>query len=249
MEEIHGQIDEIIARGGPGFVLSANAHAVNLARTRPWLAAFFKQADVVHVDGGGVILAARAFGYRIPERITWADWWPPLSRHIETKQYGLFLLGGPHGLAEQAAEQIRKRFPRIRIVGTHHGFFQKQGRENERVCRTINQAAPDILWVGMGMPLQEKWVGDNYRNIHTKVFMICGSAYRYMAGLRTRAPRWMLDHHLEWLWMLLEEPRRGLVRYLWGNPLFLMDTLVESIKFKAGSARREVQSGRRRTGG
>ncbi|MFZ5569575.1 MAG: WecB/TagA/CpsF family glycosyltransferase [Thermodesulfobacteriota bacterium] len=232
MVEIHAEIDRLIGRGGPGFILSVNAHAVNLARTRPWLADFFKQADVVHVDGGGIILAAKAFGYRIPQRITWADWWPPLSRHIADRQYRLFLLGGPEGLPDAAAARIRQAFPRIRIVGTQHGFFQKRGPENEATIRLINRAAPDILWVGMGMPLQEKWVLDNCRKLNVKVFMICGSAYRYMAGLRTRAPRWMLDNHMEWLWMLLEEPRRGLVRYLWGNPLFLMYTLVERLKMK-----------------
>lgn len=240
MPEIHAGMDRIINRGGPGFVLSANAHAVNLARTRPWMRDFFKKADIVHVDGGGIILAAKALGYDIPERITWADWWRPLARHIAEKNYRLFLLGGPEGLADTAAGAVRAAVPGIRITGTCHGFFQKTGPENDHVIAAINQAAPDILWVGMGMPLQEKWVYNNYRHLNVKLYMICGSAYRYMAGLRSRAPRWMLDNHMEWIWMLFEEPRRGLRRYLAGNPLFLMQVLIESVKLNVDKRKRQA---------
>jgi N-acetylglucosaminyldiphosphoundecaprenol N-acetyl-beta-D-mannosaminyltransferase len=223
--EIHDQLDRIVASGKPGIILSANAHAVNLARTRPWLARFFKQADIVHVDGGSIRLAARLWGHRIPERITWADWGWKLAGHFAAARYKLFLLGGPEGLAREAARGLLGAHPDLRVVGTHHGYFNKHDAENAAVVRAINEARPDIVWIGMGMPLQEQWLCDNHLKLHAKVFFVCGSAFKYMAGIRTRCPKWMQDHCLEWLWMLFEEPRRGLVRYLVGNPLFVLFAL------------------------
>lgn len=227
MADIHSEMDRIIAGGGPGFVLSANAHAVNLARSRPWLAAFFKAADLVHVDGGGIILGARLLGHNISERITWADWVWPLARHIAANQYRLYLLGGPPGLTDQAAERLQTAVPGLRIVGTHHGYFQKQGTENYAIIDAINKTRPDILWLGMGMPLQEQWLKNNYPKLRVKLHMICGAAFKHMAGRLVRAPKWMCDFHLEWLYLLLQDPKRGAIRYLWGNPVFLFFVLLE----------------------
>jgi N-acetylglucosaminyldiphosphoundecaprenol N-acetyl-beta-D-mannosaminyltransferase len=222
MAEIHGSMDRMISSDHPGIVLSANAHAANLARKRPWLSDLFKRADVVHADGGSILLAARMCSHRIPERITWADWARPLARHVAAKGYRLFLLGGPDGLARDAAQGLQRAVPTLHIVGTHHGYFEKEGPENTSVIHRINRAQPDMLWVGMGMPLQEAWLLKNRHRLNAKVCMTCGSAFKYMAGRRTRCPKWMQDCSLEWLWMLLEEPRRGLVRYGFGNPLFLV---------------------------
>lgn len=233
--EIQARMDQIIAAGGPGIILSANAHAVNLARQQPWLARFFKQADMVHVDGGSIIMAARLWGHRIPQRITWADWAWEQARHLAVRHYRLFLLGGPDGLALEAALGLRRAEPDLKIVGAHHGYFNKDGQENDRVIDILNDAQADVVWIGMGMPLQEHWLLNNYQRLNAKIFMICGSAFKYMAGWRTRCPRWMQDHSLEWLWMLMEEPRRGAVRYLWGNPLFVAYVLRCYLGSKLGS--------------
>ncbi len=231
-DEIHQAIDGFVSTGGRGFILSANAHAVNLARTRPWLADFFKKADLIHVDGGGIILAARLLGHSIPQRLTWADWAWDLARHFSKNNYTLFLLGGPAGLAEQAAAGLRAVLPDLNIVGCHHGYFKKAGPENEAVIQQINQATPDILWVGLGMPLQERWLLDNHAKLNAKVFMPCGAAYKHLAGWLKRGPRWMCDHHLEWLWLLLQDPKRGLIRYLWGNPVFIYYCFKEWIQMR-----------------
>lgn len=236
MDQLHHRIDQIITDGGPGIVLSANAHAVNLTRTRPWLARFYRQADVVRVDGGSIVLAARLWGHRIPERLTWADWAWKFAKHVAAKQYRLFLLGGPQGLAMEAAQGLRKAEPDLQLAGTHHGYFHKENQENDRAIDTINATRPDIVLIGMGMPLQEQWLLNNYTRLNAKVCMVCGSAFKYMAGKRTRCPLWMQNHSLEWLWMLLEEPRRGMVRYLWGNPLFVAYVLRCYLGSRFGSS-------------
>ncbi|BBO87719.1 WecB/TagA/CpsF family glycosyltransferase [Desulfosarcina ovata] len=234
--EIHECIDTIIAEGGPGIILSANAHAVNLARKRYWLTQLFRKADVVHVDGGSIVLAARLWGRRIPERITWADWAWSLANHLAAKKYRLFLIGGPQGLAAEAAKGLHKTAPDLRVVGTHHGYFNRQNHENDRIIDAINATQPDIIWIGMGMPIQEQWLLCNYKRLNAKLFMICGGAFKFMAGKLNRCPQWMRRCSLEWLWLLIEAPRRGMVRYLWGNPLFVVYVLRCYLGSKFGSS-------------
>ena len=120
--EINDVIDSIIAHGGKGFVLSVNVHAVNLARSRPWLIEFFKKADIGHVDGAGIILAAQWLGHHIPERLTWADWAKTLAEHFSKKGYRLFMLGGPNGLTAKAAD-IAPKTARAVIIGNIFFIF------------------------------------------------------------------------------------------------------------------------------
>ena len=125
--EIHQEISRIIDSGSQGFILSANIHGFNMARQMPWLADFYNNADLVHCDGAGIILGARIFGKRIPERITYADWGWPLVDYCVSQKHSLYLLGGPQGLAEEAAAKLNTHNNEIMIKGTCHGYFNKQG--------------------------------------------------------------------------------------------------------------------------
>lgn len=229
IEEIHNEMDRLIATEDHSFVLSANVHAANLARRRTWLSDFFKKADLVHCDGVGIIMAVRLQGHKIPERITWADWAWPLSQHLANRGYRLFMLGGPEGLTEKAMARLRAHVPKLNVVGTHHGYFAKAGPENHSVIGIINRTSPDVMWVGMGMPLQEKWILENYPRLNVKLIMTCGAAFEYIAGTVSRCPQWMGDMGLEWLFRFMQNPRRMSKRYLWGNPVFLVDAILERL--------------------
>jgi N-acetylglucosaminyldiphosphoundecaprenol N-acetyl-beta-D-mannosaminyltransferase len=124
----------------------------------------------------------------------------------------------------------------LRIVGVFHGYFNKSagGKENEKVIAQINRCHPDVLIVGFGMPLQEKWLAENLSKLEIKVAMPGGAVFDYMSGRIRRAPRWMTDHGLEWLGRLLIEPRRLWRRYLIGNPLFLLHVIWERMGFFHG---------------
>ena len=221
MEEIHHAITGIIAANRQGFVLSANIHGLSLARKHPWLADFYNAADIVEVDGAGVVLGARLLGYKIHKRLTWADWGWLMAAYFNEKKHSLFLLGGPEKAAEKAAENLAIHAPGLNVKGFHHGFFNKQGPENEAVITLINSTAPDIVWVGMGMPLQEKWILDNYQRIDARVFMPCGAAFAYLAGWTPRCPKWMGDRGLEWLYRFYQEPRKKADRYIFENLSFI----------------------------
>ncbi len=102
----------------------------------------------------------------------------------------------------------------------HHGHFEKSGAENELVIQKINEFQPGILYIGFGMPLQERWILDNINQIEARVFLPLGACLDFYTGTVYRAPRWMTDHGLEWLTRLVTEPQRLWERYILGNPLF-----------------------------
>ncbi len=229
VEELHRRIEAFVRGDGHALVLNVNAHCLNLAYTHPWLRDFLNSAEIVFCDGAGVMLAARILGFRIPERITYADWMWKLAAFGASKEFTFFFLGAKPGVAERAAGRLKARFPALQVVGVHHGYFDKHpgSPENERVVEMINRARPNILVVGFGMPLQERWLMENWDRIQANVALTGGAVFDYVSGHLPRPPRWMTDRGLEWLGRLLIEPRRLWKRYVLGNPLFLLRVLQQ----------------------
>jgi N-acetylglucosaminyldiphosphoundecaprenol N-acetyl-beta-D-mannosaminyltransferase len=186
---------------------------------------------LVFCDGAGVMLGARLLGHHIPERITYADWIWQLAEFAEPRGFTFFFLGARPGVADKAAASLKARYPALRVVGTHHGYFDKTpgSAENEAVIEQINAVKPNILIVGFGMPLQERWLRDNWDHIDANVALTGGAVFDYVSGELQRAPRWMTDNGLEWLGRLLIEPRRLWKRYLIGNPLFIWRVLKQRL--------------------
>jgi len=211
--------------------LNVNVYAMNLAYENPWLRRFFNQSAITFADGAGVVFAAKLLGRRIPERITYADWMWELASIAADEGYTLFFLGAEPFVAEQAAARLRRRFPKIKIVGVRHGYFDKnpESAENAELVAVINQLRPNILIAGMGMPVQERWLMENWERLNVNVFLTGGAVFDYISGKLSRAPRWMTENGLEWLGRLLIEPRRLWKRYILGNPLFLWRVFTREI--------------------
>ena len=221
--ELHEQLADVIARGARARVLHVNAHGLNLAVEHSWLRNFLNQVEIVFCDGVGVMVGARLLGYHIPERITYADWMWQLAEFAARNDISLYFLGARPGVAQAAADRLAARYPALNVVGVQHGYFDRtfDHPENRAVIERINAAGPNILLVGMGMPLQEHWLSENWEHLHVNVALTGGAVFDYMSGELRRAPRWMTDNGLEWLGRLLIEPQRLWRRYLVGNPLFL----------------------------
>jgi N-acetylglucosaminyldiphosphoundecaprenol N-acetyl-beta-D-mannosaminyltransferase len=224
-------IERGIRREEKFFVLSGNVHSLNLAFKKKWLRSFFSRADIVRLDGAGVRLGAWLLGKKMPSRMTWADFAWDLAEFSEPRSFTFFFLGARSGVADKAAANLKARYPNLRIVGTHHGYFDKTpgSVENEAVIEQINAVKPNILIVGFGMPLQERWLMENWDRIDANVALTGGAVFDYVSGELQRAPRWMTDNGLEWLGRLLIEPRRLWRRYLIGNPLFLWRVLKQRL--------------------
>jgi len=220
---LHQRIAEAIHAKRHILIPHVNVYALNLAFDNPWLRQFFNQAETVFSDGIGVILAAGLMGHRIPERITYADWMWELASIADKSGYTMFFLGGKPTVAEKAALRLQEKFPSLTILGTHHGYFNRdaQCEENNNLIALINSLSPNILVIGMGMPIQERWLMENWDRLNANITFTGGAVFDYVSGELSRAPRWMTDHGLEWLGRLLIEPRRLWARYVLGNPLFI----------------------------
>jgi len=229
VDELHEYILRTVRTNGKQQVLNVNVHALNLAYRNPWLRACFNQAGLVFCDGAGVILGARILGRKLSRRITYADWMWQLGEFASVNGLSLYFLGGRPGVAAKAAARLRERFPGLVILGCQDGYFEKTtgSAENETVLSQINTLRPDILLAGFGMPLQERWLSENWERLNVHIGLTGGAVFDYISGELPRAPRWMTDRGLEWLGRFLLEPRRLWKRYLVGNPVFLWRVLMQ----------------------
>jgi N-acetylglucosaminyldiphosphoundecaprenol N-acetyl-beta-D-mannosaminyltransferase len=225
IEDLNQELSRLLARERPGIILSANVHSINFCRRLPWLAAFYNKADIVYVDGAGIVLGAWILGHRILKRTTMDDWGWPAALHLARQGHSLYLLGNPPGVAARAATRLQEYAPGLRVLGSHHGFFEKSGPENEAVVAEINALQPDVLMVGLGMPLEQQWIRENQARLRVRVCWEVGSAFQLWAGVIPQCPRWVGNLGLNWLFRLLLEPRRLAKRYLWGNTVFLEEIL------------------------
>ena len=204
-------------------VLNVNANCLNLAWSRPWLRRTLNEASLVFCDGAGVALAARILRLPVPARITYADWMWKLAGFAAREGLTIYLLGASPGVAEEAARKLRRRHPALRISGAEHGYFDKSSGspENEAALARVFAARPDILVVGFGMPLQERWISENRHGLGCGVVLAGGAAFDYVSGRARRGPKFLTGNGLEWLARLAIEPRRLWRRYVIGNPVFL----------------------------
>lgn len=211
-------------------VANVNIRAMNFACSLPWYRSFINESELVFCDGTGVILAAKMNGYDVDlkNRMTCPDYIECLAKECEKQQASLYLLAGKPGVVETAIGKLSAIAPNLRIGG-HHGYFEKTGSENEAVIEEINQFSPDILYVGFGMPLQERWIIDNFDKVDAKVFLPLGACLDFYTGAVRRGPKLLTDNGLEWLSRLLTEPRRLWSRYLLGNSLFLYRVLKDMV--------------------
>jgi N-acetylglucosaminyldiphosphoundecaprenol N-acetyl-beta-D-mannosaminyltransferase len=239
---------EAVARAQSGraraLVLSGNAHFFNLCRKHEWLRTMVRErASGIRVDGAGVVLAERLAGAACPPRCTWADFSWTFGRFCAASGLRPFLLGGAPGVAEAASARWRERTPRLGFAGTAHGFFDKarDGRENHGVLRTIAAARPDVLIVGFGMPLQERWIDDNWNDLPVPAILTAGAAFDYISGRRRRPPAWMRRAGLEWLGRWAMEPRRLTGRYLIGVPAFLGHAVFDGLRRRRRQSRGTVR--------
>jgi N-acetylglucosaminyldiphosphoundecaprenol N-acetyl-beta-D-mannosaminyltransferase len=209
-------------------VMYVNAHVVNQSRGGAGLRNALRRADLVYCDGYGVRLAARALHLEVPHRMTGADWIWGLAALCELSGQSIYLLGSEPPIAREAAARLARWYPELDVVGAHHGFFEVGSPHNERVIEDIVEHAPRIVLVGMGTPKQELWVDRYADRLGGAVVWTVGALFDYVSGHTPRAPRWLADNGLEWIFRLAIEPNRMWRRYLIGNPVFLSRVLSET---------------------
>ena len=219
--------EQYLKEGRRGWFGSVNVHAINIAQEQHWFKKFFQDALITYCDGEGVRLGAWFLGEHLPERVALTDWIHDICAVAERNEMRVYFFGSTHSVIELAVKALKSRYPRLQIVGWHHGYLDSTNGKD--VIQSINACEPHILVVGMGMPRQEGWIADNFSQLDAQVVLDAGSCFDYVAGVRKRCPAWMGEMGFEWLYRLGQEPRRLWRRYLIGNPLFLYRILRESL--------------------
>ncbi len=214
-------------RAAGALVMYSNVHVLNTAARDEELRAWLNAADLNYCDGAGVRLGGRLLGLDLPERMTGADWIWDLAARAEGR-WRLYWLGGAPGVTERAAALLSRRYPRLQIA-SDHGFHPRTGPEHEEELKRIEAFDPDILLVGMGTPVQERWAVAARSRLRVPVIWVLGATADFVSGEVSRGPA-LLFRHQEWLARLMVDPRRLWRRYLLGNPAFLSRVLVERLR-------------------
>jgi N-acetylglucosaminyldiphosphoundecaprenol N-acetyl-beta-D-mannosaminyltransferase len=212
----------------PFLISYANAHCLNMTARDAAFQAALNEFDLIYADGIGAVWASWIFGGCRLHKLTGADWIHDFAGMAQSAGWRIFILAGRPGAAEQARENLIAAYPGLEIVGAHDGYFEES--EEAGVLQAIQAAGPDILFVGMGVPRQEKWILNHQSELPVKICWAVGALFDYVAGLEQRAPAWMRALALEWLWRMLVDPSGKWRRYLVGNPMFLTRVLVNKIQ-------------------
>ncbi len=206
MGEALAHIEQMIAQGGPHQVVTVNPEFIMRAQEDAHFGRVLEEAALAIPDGQGLLWAARVLGRPLRERVAGSDMAPALAALSAARGYRLYLLGAAPGVAECAAAILSERHPGVRIVGAYAG--SPSLAEEEAIVARIVAARPDILFVAYGAPAQDLWIHRNQPRMRVPVAIGVGGTLDFIAGVRKRAPVWMQRRGLEWLFRLLQEPRR-----------------------------------------
>ena len=216
-------IDAYVASRRRGYVCVCNVHTVMVAEEDPEVRAALLGSAVNVPDGQPLVWAMNALGHRLRERVYGPElMWRACAHAAETGQR-LYLYGGRNqGALVQLSLNLRQRHPGIQIVGGHSPPHRPlTAAERESVVEEINRSRADVVWVGIGVPKQEKWMAEMRPHLEPPMLLGVGAAFDFHAGLVPQAPRWLQDAGLEWAFRLTQEPQRLWRRYLRYNPRFL----------------------------
>lgn len=218
------------------FIVTPNLdHIVRLQHDQGMQEAY-KQASMVIADGWPVVTASRILRRPLPERVAGSDLVPALLSRGKSAGMSVFLLGAMPGVGQVAAERIQRDWPGIRIAGTHSPplGFEKDEAACARILAIIDQAQPDLLVVGFGCPKQELWLSRFAPQLNAKVAIAAGATIDFLAGKQVRAPRWMQQANLEWMYRMLRDPRRLASRY-WNDAVHFPAIFVRELRRAEGA--------------
>jgi N-acetylglucosaminyldiphosphoundecaprenol N-acetyl-beta-D-mannosaminyltransferase len=221
MAETLELIDGFIRSGRPHHIVTLDASMCVFSRDDAELRRIVGSAELVTPDSAGVLWACKSYGCPLAGRVSGVEIVDQLCRLSPERGYRLFFFGSAPGVAEDAAEKFRARYPGVHIVGTRDGFF---GPDDEpAIIDEIRSSQPDILCVALGIPKQEKWIASYRDELGVPVLIGVGGTFDVHSGRVKRAPMWMQRLSLEWLYRLGKNPRKiGKVMTL---PKFMLMTL------------------------
>lgn len=209
-------------------IYTPNSEIIMQAHRDAELKDILNHADLLVADGAGVVLASRILGRRLKQKVSGIDLVKRIFMNTDRRATSFFIFGGKPGVSEQASINILSEFPRANIVGFRNGYFSQE--ELPEIIKLINASKAEILLVGFGAPLQERWINAHAHELNCKVLIGIGGAIDVFAGKKILAPEFMRKIGLEWLFYLIKEPSR--YKRMMDLPRFMLLTLKEKFNKK-----------------
>ncbi|MEQ8206128.1 MAG: WecB/TagA/CpsF family glycosyltransferase, partial [Woeseia sp.] len=222
-------------------VAFVNAHCLNASVDDPGLQQALRRADILFADGIGMQLASRFHGQRLRYNVNGTDLFPLICERASDEKLVIGLLGGTAGISAQCEQVLNRNYPALRIGYVQHGY-SKPGTDDALVT-AINDAGIHMLFVAMGVPLQERWVLEHAERLQVPVVLSVGGLFDFVSGSVPRAPLFVRKLRMEWLFRLCVEPRRLFRRYVVGNPVFLFRAMRYAFTGRFWSAEKSVVAG------
>ncbi len=225
------------------YFVCANPHSIELAETDREFNRVINDADLIAADGIGIVVASRILGGAIHDRVTGSDIFEGVNRELNKKKgTSVFFLGSTQDNLEKMRYKMGSDFPNIRVVGTFSPPFKEEfsHQENLMMVETINRAKPDVVWVGMTAPKQEKWIYENREKLDVKLLGPIGAVFDFYTGKVKRSARIFQKSGLEWLPRFFREPRRLWKRNLISNPKFILRVIRYRFNHHAQTLRKSL---------
>ena len=231
MEQAAGAIRQLLDQGQKGFICMVGVHGVMEAQRDPDLAAIYDAATLMLPDGMPTVWVGHWQGFGEMRRVTGPDLMLEIFRRPEFSGVRHYLYGGKAGIAEELKQSLTRRFPHAQIVGHYTPPFRDLNvQEWESLRAEIQRLKPDIIWVGISTPRQEKFMYHALAGLDTTLMFGVGAAFDYHTGRIKDAPEWVKTIGMQWLHRLVQDPRRLMARYLRNNPAFVGKIILQLLR-------------------
>lgn len=213
------------------YVCTCPVYTLMLCGENPILREAINHADMVTADGMPIVWVQRRWGYPVAERVYGPDIMLKVCEQTAQRDIRHFFLGGMPGVAERLANRLKADFPELKIAGTLAPLIADAGEQPDiHLVETLNQAQPNIIWIGLGSPKQDLWMRLYRPHLNAPLLIGVGAAFDFLSGNKRQAPIWMQRSGLEWLFRLMHEPRRLWRRYVIYNPRFITGVLRQHVR-------------------
>ena len=237
MEETISEVEKIIARGIPTQHVVINANKVNLMNEDPKLKRIVNECPLINADGISILWAAKVLGLPIKERVTGIDLFLNLVKVASEKGYKIYLFGAKEEVVRKVKKVFEEEYPTLQIVGYRNGYFTEE--DEPEIVKNMAESGADMMFVAFSSPKKEYWINKYIDQLNIPFVMGVGGSFDVIAGVTERAPKWVQIRGFEWLYRLVQEPRRMWRRYVIGNAQFIGYTVkakIEQDKDETGGA-------------